>query len=237
MKAWENTIEAKARSRSSGGKFQADLTPSEVLNEDAVAEQWAASAAMSLVQAKTALASLECFITESLGKGWQLNFKLVSFYPRLSGALSTKDADPTAEALYVRGAVKARRPLMECAKDKLKAVNAAAPGDTPAIFSILDKDTGKGDSFAPGHVLSAVGFGLAFDPSRDDEGVWLEQRSKKQGVVQAAKARMLKIENGHLEFVFDAPVERGKYLVAVYTRSGKGTDYKVVRTCRQMKAL
>ena len=67
----------------------------------------------------------------------------------------------------------------------------------------------------------AVGSGLAFDPSRDDEGVWLERRVKKQGLVHVAKARMLKMENGHLEFVFDDPVARGNYLISVYTRGGK----------------
>ena len=29
---------------------------------------------------------------------------------------------------------------------------------------------------------------------------------------------------------------RGNYFVAVYTRASKGTDYKAVRVCRQVKA-
>ena len=45
------------------------------------------------------------------------------------------------------------------------------------------------------------------------------------------------MENGHLEFVFDAPIPIGTYLIALYTRSGKGTDYKTIRICRQVKAL
>ena len=31
--------------------------------------------------------------------------------------------------------------------------------------------------------------------------------------------------------------DRGNYLIAIYTRSGKGTDYKTIRICRQVKAL
>ncbi len=52
-----------------------------------------------------------------------------------------------------------------------------------------------------------------------------------------AKARMLKMENGHLEFVFNDPVARGNYLISVYTRGGKTTDYKTTRICRQVKAI
>ena len=99
------------------------------------------------------------------------------------------------------------------------------------------KDANKSSVVAAGHVLSAVGCGLAFDPSRKDEGVWLERRVKKQGLVQVARARMLKIEGGHLEFAFDDPIPRGNYLVAIYTRGGKSTDYRVARICRQVKAL
>jgi hypothetical protein len=82
-----------------------------------------------------------------------------------------------------------------------------------------------------------VGSDLAFDQSRDGEGVWLERRSKKQGLVRVARARMLKMENSHLEFVFDAPIPRGNYLIAIYTRSGKGPDYKAIRVCREAKAI
>ena len=58
--------------------------------------------------------------------GRQLNFDLVSFYPRLSGTLSSRDADPGTEDVYVRGAVKARRKLMEGFKRSLDPVNALA---------------------------------------------------------------------------------------------------------------
>ena len=105
------------------------------------------------------------------------------------------------------------------------------------IFSILDRDANKGNVVAAGHVLSAVGSDIAFDQSRDDEGVWLERRRKKQGIVRVSKARLLKMENGHLEFVFDDTIPRGNYFIAIYTRSGKGTDYKTIRICRQVKAL
>ena len=47
-----------------------------------------------------------------LAQGNRLDFGLVSFYPRLSGALSSRDIDPEQDGLFVRGAVKATRTLM-----------------------------------------------------------------------------------------------------------------------------
>lgn len=236
MNKYIKELVAKPRKTASGGKFQADLTPADILNEAAIAERWAASAAISVTMAKTMLASLEGFVMESLGEGLQLNFNLVSFYPRLSGALSAQNANPEADALYVRGAVKARRTLMEGIKAKLKAVNKAS-SDGSAIFNVLDKDVNKFDVLASGHVLSAIGRGIVFDPSRGDEGVWLERRVKKHGPVQVAKARLLTVESDHLEFMFDDPIPKGTYFLAVYTRHGKDTGYAPTRICRQIKTL
>ena len=97
MKKYIKELVAKPRKTASGGKFQADLVPADVLNEAAIAERWAASAAINVTMAKTMLASLEGFVMEALGEGLQLNFNLVSFYPRLSGALSARNANPEAD--------------------------------------------------------------------------------------------------------------------------------------------
>ena len=40
-----------------------------------------------------------------------------------------------------------------------------------------------------------------------------------------AKARLLTMESDHVEFVFDDPIPRGTYFIAVYTRHGKDTGY------------
>ena len=44
---------AAPRKTASGGKFQADLAPADILDEAAIAGCWAQSAAISLTQAKT----------------------------------------------------------------------------------------------------------------------------------------------------------------------------------------
>jgi len=236
MQTHRKELVVTPRKTASGGKFQADLTPADILDEASIAARWAESAAISVTIAKTMLASLEGFILEALGKGFQLNFNLASFYPRLSGALSAQNANPEAEALYVRGAVKARRPLMEGIKTKLKAVNKTSAGGS-TIFNVFDKDAQKFDVLAAGHTLSAIGRDIAFDPSREDEGAWLERRERKRGPVHVAKARVLTMEKDHLELVFDDPLPTGTYFMAIYTRNGKGAGYTPTRTCRQIKVL
>ena len=107
------------------------------------------------------------------------------------------------------------------------------PPTHPRLYHIINKF----DVFAPGHTLSAIGRGIVFDPSRGDEGVWLERRVKKHGPVQVAKARLLTVESDHLEFMFDDPIPKGTYFLAVYTRHGKDTGYAPTRICRQIKTL
>ena len=105
MRDKRKTIAAKTRTTASADKFQAYLDPTEILDEDAIVAEWAASAGLGTIQAKTALTSLECFIMEELGKGRQLNFGLVSFYPRLSGALKRDQ---------VRGRYLVKEPVDPC---------------------------------------------------------------------------------------------------------------------------
>ena len=100
----------------------------------------------------------------------------MSFYPRLSGALSSRDSSPEAEGLYVRGAVKARRPLMNGLKDKLEAVNGLS-SDHSHIFNVFDKTAKRFDVLAAGHVMSVSGYEIPVDAAKEDECVWLEKRT------------------------------------------------------------
>ena len=116
MQTNRRQIKVKPRATTVGGKFQADMEPVDILNEKDIVTAWAASAGLSSVMARTALTSLEGFILQELAKGRRLDFNLVSFYPRLSGALSSRDSDPESDGLFVRGAVKARRASISLAR-------------------------------------------------------------------------------------------------------------------------
>ena len=116
-------IKAVARANAMNGTFQVKLEPTDVLTMDGIIERWAAYAGINHGQARTQLMGFEDFILDELAKGRQLDFGLVSFYPRLSGGLSSRDADPETDGLFVRGAVKARRALINGLKKKLRAEN------------------------------------------------------------------------------------------------------------------
>ena len=228
-------IVAVTRKNDAAGKFQALLTPVATLSGRELVERWAAYSRQNTAQAQAALTMLEGFVLEELAEGKKIDFGLVSFYPRLSGALSSRDSSPDAEGLYVRGAVRARRSLVNGLKDKLEAVNNLSTVHS-RIFNVLDKTNKRFEVLAAGHILSVSGFDIPVDSAKEDEGVWLERRTYK-GYVQVAKGRVVSSSRDMLEVVFDDPIAIGKYVIAVYTRCCHDDNYRVVRVSRKIRAV
>ncbi len=228
------SIKAVARSTAMSGTFQAVLKPEEVLTMDDIAERWASYSGQPQGMAKSHLIGLESFILDQLAKGYRLDFGLVSFYPRLSGGLTSRDADPEAEGLFVRGSVKARRALVNGLKHRLVAENAQATSRV-RIYNVFDRETSRYGIVTPGHTLSISGNDIVIDQARDDEGVWLEKRmhvnSRRHSYTKVARGRILKSDTDLAEVVFDEAIPKGTYLLTLYTRSGRGTDFKVIH-CR-----
>ena len=135
----------------------------------------------------------------------------------------------------MRGAVKARRALVNGLKRSLEAENGLAV-TRPRLSNIFDKTTDRFDVVAAGHELSAAGRDIRIDLSRDDEGVWLAKETRK-GTVKIAQACVLDSPQINTVFVFDKPIPHGKYFVAIYSRCGRGIDYKVIRCRREVTAL
>ena len=228
-------IKVVTRQNDAAGKFQTNLTPVTTLSGKDLVERWAAYSRLNSAVATATLTMLEGFILAELAEGKKLDFNLVSFYPRLSGALSNRDSSPEAEGLYVRGAVKARRPLMNGLKDKLEAVNGLSTVHS-RIFNVFDKTRKRFDVLAAGDILSVSGYDIPVDATKKDEGVWLERRAHK-GYVQVAKGRIVSSSHDILETIFDDPIAIGKYVIAIYTRCGHGANYRVVRVSRKIRAV
>ena len=142
-------IKAVIREKDAAGKFQTNLTPNDTFKGKNLIRRWADYSRLNLAQAEVTLTLLRGFILDELAKGNKLDFELVSFYPRLSAALPNRDSSPDAEGLYVRGAVKARRPLMNELKDKLEAVNDLSSVHSH-IFNVFD------EAVTPGVYVLAV---------------------------------------------------------------------------------
>jgi hypothetical protein len=230
MQRERKTLSVMVRNRKSAKKFQADIKVVDRLGINEIAEQWAESASLKPVMAKTVIGSLEEFILQMLADGKQLDFGLVSFYPRLSAALPSRDSDPAAEGLFVRGAVKARRALCNGLRDKIDAVNSAS-SIRPRIFSIYDMETKRFDQIAAGHRISAAGRDIPIDPEDPQEGVWIERRTKR-GYERMMKAKLLHSDVTRVEFMLDFDLPPRKYMIAVQTRCGRGKDYKTA-ICRR----
>ena len=230
----QTCVKATVRSNATAGMFQAILTPVEEIKGEELVNQLAQYSGVRSGQARIQLAALEGFILDMLAQGNRLDFGLVSFYPRLSGALSSRDAEPSADGLFVRGAVKATRALTNALKGKLRAVNATA-ADAAVIYNVFDRDANTFDVIAADHVLSISGNNIQIDSSSDDEGVWLVKRlhvSKRNHTYETvARARVTKSDVSIAEAVFPGPLPRGKYLLEVHTRRGNGADFKAV-VCR-----
>ena len=230
----EPCVKATVRSNATAGKFQAILTPVDEIKGDELVNQLAQYSGIKPGQARIQLTALEGFVLDMLSQGKRLDFGLVSFYPRLSGALSSRDADPSVDGLFVRGAVKATRKLANSLKGKLRAVNVTAT-DAVAIYNVFDRDANTFDVIAADHVLSISGNNIQIDSSSDDEGVWLVKRlhvSKRNHTYETvARARVTKSDVSIAEAVFPGPLPRGKYLLEVHTRRGNGADFKAV-VCR-----
>ena len=80
-----------------------------------------------------------------------------------------KSRSPDAEGLYVRGAVKARRPLMNGLKDKLEAVNDLSTVRSN-IYNVFDKTLQRFDVLAAGRVLSVAGYDILAFYTRSGHG-------------------------------------------------------------------
>ena len=220
-------VKVNARRRPlANGQFQTDIEPNRILDLDDIAKDWAEQSAMRPALAKSMIYSLESYVLDALGRGNQLNFGLVSFYPRLSGNLSSRDSNPATEGLYVRGAVKARRGLVAALKNSLMAVNSISSIRT-TIWYVGGEDKRRGKQIVAGEELPIYGESIPVVAGREDEGVWLE--SKRKGKV--AKARVVESAERCLKVVFDELPPKGMYFLVIATRCGRDESFKPVR-CR-----
>ena len=208
------------------GRFQTDIVPNEVLDVKEIAKRWARQSMLNPSLAESLIGSLEGYILEEVGKGNQLNFGLATFEPRLSGSLPMRDSSPADEGLCVRGAVKARRKLLDGPKSSLEAVNVL-PSVRTSLTGVIYEGSERREPIRAGVEIVVMGDSIPVVAGREDEGVWLE--SKRQGKV--AKGRIVESQEKAMRVVFDELPQSGKYFLVVATRCGRDATLKPVR-CR-----
>lgn len=231
MKNSVYTITVKARETAvdsvvSRGKqmFQALTVPNARVDESRLAERFAAQLRVGVAEAQYFIDSLSGLIVKELQAGNQVDFPLVSFYPRLSGSLPAKDADPAGSGLYMQGCVRARRQLRDALKNCLKPVNVLSPGRV-TIHDVLDVDLQRRCVVGIGHVIHIAGINVEIDPDAPDEGVWLESSGGKV----LARAEVFDSDLQTVSCRFTDPVPPGKCSLVLGNRANsKGGNYSLL---------
>ena len=236
IKAYKSASSVATRS------FQANLVPEATYSGEALYRRLAMYLDLQesdWARARRMVEDLEGFIQKELEEGNRLDFGLVSFFPRLSESLSTRDADPAEEGIYVRGAVKARKTLAESLAKKLIAVNSQSEDALRIVAAIdaEDKDFAY-DGFRLCHEVGILNYNLAItiDPTHEDEKIWLEKpiKHRRQEHKPLAYAQYLGMadDGWRIRCKFDAgAVSPGTYMLCISTRAGKGLEYRL-RTIR-----
>lgn len=223
------------RTRAAGAganrKYQAHVTPTEVLSGRALKQRLAECGFDgNVIKAGQALEAIEGFVLEELAAGRRLDFGLISFYPKLSGGLSAVDADPVADGLSVEGAVRALPALRDALRKRVMGVNSV--GKSPIrIFNVFDASTEKFDRIRVGCPVHVVGRDIDVSSDRADEGYHLEKRDGrwKHKPKFIAAAEVLASDSGSADIVFRTPITPGKYTLVVTTRSGASVDHEIKR--------
>ena len=230
-----NTIYVKARDTAVSGRYQAEIEPNRVYSVKGIAQCLAERMAIRPSVAEGMILCLEELIIDQLAEGNQLNFNLASFYPRLSGALSSRDADPASDGLFVRGAVKAKRPLVNGLNRRVVAENRLSSTRTH-LYVVVDETAHRENRISQGHLVSLQGGPFPIVEGREDEGVWLERRKGKAGD-RVARARIVKSDHFRVECVFDEIPACGSYYVVIQTRMGRDVSLKPIRARQLVRVV
>ena len=237
MSPKKTVVKIKARTKSASGEsqsFQAEVIPNAVYEGRELYLRLAEFLNLPYqdhYRAQTIVEGIERFVLRELESGNRLDFGLVSFLPRLSAALPSRDADPGEAGVHLRGAVKARKSLSASLDEYLIAENPVA-GDPIHLRNILDLDDQSNvDVIVSGHTLNAAVTNITIDPAAPDEGIWLETPLKhlnqKRKLIARAEVLDGMSDPFYVKFRFNEPLPHGKFMLVAGTRAGKGRAYKL----------
>lgn len=216
--------------------FQSSLEPNRTYAGESLYREFSEFCNRKPAEIESFIKLIEGFILEQLKKGNRLDFGLVSFLPRLSGAMKTKDGDPEEQGLFVRGSVKPRKKLMESLDRHLEPINRQGPRQRIRLYGTTDREQQHMyDKIRIGEPFVALASTLvSFDPKMEDEGLFLEN---KRGKV-FGKAEMLNVgENQDFEAIFRGNIPAGNYILIAQTRCGKGPGYDLRRARAKIRVV
>ncbi len=221
-------LSVETRAKPINGKFQADVIPNRVLDKKDVVDALAKDLGLAPAAIEVVISGLDDLVVRELGRGNRVDLGLVSFLPKLSGALSARDADPSFDGLRLCGSARARHKLVNAIDENLVPVNKVT-GNKVVLSSVATKGDEIGGRIKAGTAAIATGIGLVVVEGRADEGIWLQSRQAYGYKDTGFKARILFQDADHVEFVFDALPPPGKYSLVLAGRGGNTTAYRAAR--------
>lgn len=246
MSTFQRTLNIEPRSNTSPaghGTFQAKVVPFDTYEGEALCRELADYMGTNNVyKAETIVKTIEGFIMKELKEGKRLDFGLVSFFPKLSKALPTRDANPSREGIYIQGGVKARRPLSASLVASLVPVNPQAKNKSVITGTMDLEERFRFHGFRWGHEVEIIGKYIDINPAHEDEKIWIEKpvKHRREQRKALAYARYLEGDKGGTEIkcIFEGePVKPGNYMLCISTRGGNGLDYTLNTVRHQIKIV
>ena len=219
------------------GAFQAVVEPAKTLSGKALIKEMSEYLHIGTFEAEIMLARLEGFITESLKKGYRLDFGLTTFYPALSNSLPSIDADPNEHATPV-AAVKGRRVLYDLIKNSISFRNSEVK-TREVRFYVWNETRNSGNAVRQGDDMRFFVMGMKFADFGGDDFIALEARTATgTKELQRAKITSVDTKKGYIHFTFEEPIAAGRnYHIVISSREGKGEKYQPRRHRTQVKGV
>ena len=174
-----------------------------------------------------AIGAVELVLERELSEGHRVDLGWMTLTPKLKGALKSVDDDPDPEKIDVSASLS--KSLRHTVRN-LRLVNANKQGGI--ILYELQEEGAKGQNLLcePGRRIVLNGSGLALDPQKPDEGIWLEDET---GDV-VARAAISFCDKSTCQFSFSTLPPDGKYVLVVSSRNGRDKSYAPKNATRRV---
>lgn len=179
---------------------------------------------------RLAIGAVELILERELSDGHRVDLGWMTLTPKLKGALKSVDEDPDSEKIDVSASLS--KSVRQTVRN-LQLVNANKQGGI-VLYELQEEGAGKQNLLSePGRRIVLNGSGLALDPQKPDEGIWLEGET---GDV-VARAAVSHCDTATCHFSFASLPPNGKYALVVSSRNGRNKSYAPKRGARRVSVV
>lgn len=186
-----------------------------VLEMDDIAEDFARYAKLDVHDAQYYAKFFVDYIVNAVANGYRLNMGAFSLYLTMKGTIQGANGPFDSARNKLELQIGGKKPIQD-ALASLEPVNVTMAGDVLRISGVMDETLRTEGVITLGTNVYAAGYTFLIDPSRDDEGVWLEN-GKGEAIL---RAEVVSSTSTTLDCIFRGSAEPGEYRFAISTRMG-----------------